>query len=565
MIHIVDALADPEYSYGVGEKGVEAFRTLLGVPILKGDELLGTMVIYHLEVRPFTDKQVALVKTFADQAAIAIENVRLFEAEQQRTRELTESLEQQTATAKVLEVISRSAFDLQAVFETVAESSVRLCGADRAFIMRYDGELLRVAATYNATPEFREWVMQHPIRPGRHSASARAALERRTIHIPDVLADPEYSYAVGSPGVEPFRTLLGVPILKGDNLLGVMIIYHLEVRPFTDKQIALVETFADQAAIAIENVRLLEAEQLRTRELTESLEQQTATSEVLQVISSSPGDLGPVFATMLEKAVRICDAKFGNIYRWDGDALYLVAKHNIPSAFAEARSPEYRPHPAGPIGRMLATNSVVHVADLAAEEAYIEQRDPVVVAGVQLGGVRTLIVVPMLKENELIGAFAMARQEVRPFTDKQIELVTNFAAQAVIAIENARLCDSGAGLRRDSRYAIKPRPLSDLLGAKLLAAPGADNNIRLASDHFFRRHYTILGRFARRPIGKDIEAAGGLNQLRYPSDAGNHRIVPFLEIDLFSTTDGWQRLDLAQGSCGRHSLGHPLHSSPQDH
>ena len=439
MIHIVDALADPEYSYGVGEKGVEAFRTLLGVPILKGDELLGTMVIYHLEVRPFTDKQVALVKTFADQAAIAIENVRLFEAEQQRTRELTESLEQQTATAKVLEVISRSAFDLQAVFETVAESSVRLCGADRAFIMRYDGELLRVAATYNATPEFREWVMQHPIRPGRHSASARAALERRTIHIPDVLADPEYSYAVGSPGVEPFRTLLGVPILKGDNLLGVMIIYHLEVRPFTDKQIALVETFADQAAIAIENVRLLEAEQLRTRELTESLEQQTATSEVLQVISSSPGDLGPVFATMLEKAIRICDAKFGNIYRWDGDALYLVAKHNIPSAFAEARSPEYRPHPAGPIGRMLATNSVVHVADLAAEEAYIEQRDPVVVAGVQLGGVRTLIVVPMLKENELIGAFAMARQDVRPFTDKQIELVTNFAAQAVIAIENARL------------------------------------------------------------------------------------------------------------------------------
>ena len=565
MIHIVDALADPEYSYGVGEKGVEAFRTLLGVPILKGDELLGTMVIYHLEVRPFTDKQVALVKTFADQAAIAIENVRLFEAEQQRTRELTELLEQQTATAKVLEVISRSAFDLQAVFETVAESSVRLCGADRAFIMRYDGELLRVAATYNATPEFREWVMQHPIRPGRHSASARAALERRTIHIPDVLADPEYSYAVGSPGVEPFRTLLGVPILKGDNLLGVMIIYHLEVRPFTDKQIALVETFADQAAIAIENVRLLEAEQLRTRELTELLEQQTATSEVLQVISSSPGDLGPVFATMLEKAVRICNAKFGNIYRWDGDALYLVAKHNIPSAFAEARSPEYRPHPAGPIGRMLATNSVVHVADLAAEEAYIEQRDPVVVAGVQLGGVRTLIVVPMLKENELIGAFAMARQEVRPFTDKQIELVTNFAAQAVIAIENARLCDSGAGLRRDSRYAIKPRPLSDLLGAKLLAAPGADNNIRLASDHFFRRHYTILGRFARRPIGKDIEAAGGLNQLRYPSDAGNHRIVPFLEIDLFSTTDGWQRLDLAQGSCGRHSLGHPLHSSPQDH
>ena len=442
-VHVADLAAEPAYAERepryVSAVEIGGVRTFLAVPMLKETELVGAFVLYRQEVRPFTDKQIALVTSFASQAVIAIENTRLLNELHQRTTDLTESLEQQTATAKVLEVISRSAFDLHAVFETVVESSARLCGADRAFIFRFDGELLRAAAAYNATPEFTDWVMQHPIRPGRHSASARAALERRMIHIVDALADPEYSYGVGEKGVEAFRTLLGVPILKGDELLGTMVIYHLEVRPFTDKQVALVKTFADQAAIAIENVRLLEAEQLRTRELTESLEQQTATSEVLQVISSSPGDLGPVFATMLEKAIRICDAKFGNIYRWDGDALYLVAKHNIPSAFAEARSREYRPHPAGPIGRMLATNSVVHVADLAAEEAYIEQRDPVVVAGVQLGGVRTLIVVPMLKENELIGAFAMARQEVRPFTDKQIELVTNFAAQAVIAIENARL------------------------------------------------------------------------------------------------------------------------------
>ena len=442
-VHVADLAAEPAYAERepryVSAVEIGGVRTFLAVPMLKETELVGAFVLYRQEVRPFTDKQIALVTSFASQAVIAIENTRLLNELHQRTTDLTESLEQQTATAKVLEVISRSAFDLHAVFETVVESSARLCGADRAFIFRFDGELLRAAAAYNATPEFTDWVMQHPIRPGRHSASARAALERRMIHIVDALADPEYSYGVGEKGVEAFRTLLGVPILKGDELLGTMVIYHLEVRPFTDKQVALVKTFADQAAIAIENVRLLEAEQLRTRELTESLEQQMATSEVLQVISSSPGDLGPVFATMLEKAIRICDAKFGNIYRWDGDALYLVAKHNIPSAFAEARSPEYRPHPAGPIGRMLATNSVVHVADLAAEEAYIEQRDPVVVAGVQLGGVRTLIVVPMLKENELIGAFAMARQEVRPFTDKQIELVTNFAAQAVIAIENARL------------------------------------------------------------------------------------------------------------------------------
>jgi class 3 adenylate cyclase len=174
-------------------------------------------------------------------------------------------LEQQTATADVLEVISRSAFDLQAVFETVAESSVRLCGADRAFIFRFDGEVLRMAVAYNSSAEFAEWVANHPIRPGRHSGSARAALERRTIHVPDVLADPEYTY--GAKDVEPIRTILGVPILRGDDLLGVMMIYRLEVRPFTDKQIALVETFADQAAIAIENVRLLDELRERTNQL----------------------------------------------------------------------------------------------------------------------------------------------------------------------------------------------------------------------------------------------------------------------------------------------------------
>jgi signal transduction histidine kinase len=264
IVHIVDAGADPEFTMKEWYEKVGS-RTMLGVPLLREGTPIGVMVLMRRVVRPFTNSQIALVSTFADQAVIAIENVRLFEAEQQRTRELSESLEQQTATADVLEVISRSAFDLHPVFKTVAESSVRLCGADRAFIFRFDGELLRMVAAYNATEEFTEFVRQNPIRPGRHSGSARAALERRTIHIPDVRDDPEYTY--GAKDVEAIRTVLGVPILKGDELLGVMMIYHLEVKPFTDNQIALVETFADQAAIAIENVRLFDEIQDKSRQL----------------------------------------------------------------------------------------------------------------------------------------------------------------------------------------------------------------------------------------------------------------------------------------------------------
>jgi signal transduction histidine kinase len=225
--------------------------------------------IYRQEVRPFTDRQIVLIQNFASQAVIAIENARLLSELRQRTEDLSESLQQQTAASEVLQVISRSAFDLQPVFEAVAESSLRLCGADRAFIFRFDGELLRMVAAYNAPPEFKEWVAKHPIRPGRHSGSARAALERRTIHIPDVRADPEYTY--GAKDAEAIRTVLGVPILKGDDLLGVMMIYHLQgVRPFTDKQIALVETFADQAAIAIDNVRLFHEIQDKSRQLEEA-------------------------------------------------------------------------------------------------------------------------------------------------------------------------------------------------------------------------------------------------------------------------------------------------------
>jgi GAF domain-containing protein len=412
-------------------------RSLVTVPMLKDNELVGAIGIYRQEVRPFTDKQIGLVQNFAAQAVIAIENTRLLNQLRQRTSDLTESLEQQTATSKVLEVISRSAFDLQAVFETVAESSIRLCGADRAFIWRFDGELLRMVAAFNTPQELRDFVFQNPIRPSRSSASGRAALERRTVHLHDILADPEITYA----GKEKLRTILAVPILKGDDLLGVLVIYHLEVRPFTDKQITLVETFADQAAIAIDNVRLFEAEQHRTRELTESLEQQTATSEVLRVISSSPGELKAVFQAMLENAVRICDATFGTLYLCEGSQIRGVAAHSKQSYanyFQHNPVFDLKDNPGIPLDRAANTKQVVHIPDLGTDQSYIE-KNPRIKQYVELGGARTTAVVPMLKEDELVGAIIIYRQEVRPFTDKQIDLVRNFAAQAVIAIENTRL------------------------------------------------------------------------------------------------------------------------------
>ena len=316
----------------------------------------------------------------------------------------------------------------------------RLCDADKGVITRPAGDAsYYVAATFRHTPEFIESQKGQLFAPGRKSVIGRVLLEGKSVQISDVLADPEYALRE-TARLGGFRTILGVPLLREGIPIGVLLLQRAAVRPFNEKQIKLVETFADQAVIAIENVRLFEAEQQRTQELTESLEQQTATSEVLQVISSSPGDLQPVFAAMLEKAVRVCDATFGDVYRPHGDAIQLVAMQNTPPAFAEAlkHTPHFRPSSSVGV-RMVATKTAVQVTDLAADPDYVERRSPFIVAAVELGGVRTVLAVPMLKENELIGAFMLCRQEVRPFTDKQIELVQNFAAQAVIAIENARL------------------------------------------------------------------------------------------------------------------------------
>ncbi len=435
IVHIPDYLADAAYregdSFVVAAAERLGLRTSLHVPMIKDQEVVGVITIWRKHARAFTQKQIDLIANFAAQAVIAIENARLLS-------ELRKSLEQQTATSEVLGVISRSKFELQPILQSVVSTAMRLCRAEQAVIYRPQNGTYRFAAGHSTVPEYLEIEKQTAIVPGDGSIVGRAALTRQTARIDDAWADPLYGHKEDAR-VGGVRSMIGVPLLREGEPIGVIGLARNRVEPFSDREIDLVATFADQAVIAIENVRLFEAEQERSRELSESLEQQTATSEVLQVISSSPGDLEPVFASMLENAIRICDAKFGNIYRWDGDALNIVASLNTPAAFAEARrkSP-FRPRPKNFVGQMMASKSVIHVPDVPASEAYAE-REPVTVAGVEIAGIRTFLAVPMLKENELVGAFALARQEVRPFTEKQIALVMSFAAQAVIAIENARL------------------------------------------------------------------------------------------------------------------------------
>jgi signal transduction histidine kinase len=353
------------------------------------------------------------------------------------TSQLHEVAEQQQATSDILRLISSSSGDLQPVFSNILASAIRLCDAQNGVINRWDGHALQLIAALNMPQAFVELRKQSQYNRRQHAASGRMLATKKPVHIADLAGDR--AYLEGNPptvaAVElgGVRTMLAVPMLKKNELVGSFSIGRTEVRPFTDKQIEIVQNFAAQAVVAVENARLL-------HELRETLQQQTATSKVLQVIASSPGDLQPVFETVLANASRLCDAEFGNIYRWDGEALHLVAWHNTPPAFAAYRkNGPFQPSATSLIGRMVKTRTVTHVADARDNPDYVERRDPSLVAAIELGGVRTYLAVPMLQEGDLIGAITVFRQEVRPFNAKQIALMTNFANQVAIAIENMRL------------------------------------------------------------------------------------------------------------------------------
>jgi GAF domain-containing protein len=441
IVHIPDVLTDPDFNRPEAQT-LMGFRAALGVPLVRKGQTFGVINLFRFAVGPFSQRQIEFVQTFADQAVIAIENVRLFNAVQQRTSELAESLQQQTAVGDVLKTISRSTFDLQPVLDTLVQTAAHLCDAEMAFLMRREGEEYRAGAAIGYAQTYVEFLMNHPITADPGTITGRAVLEKRPVQILDVATDPDYKLTE-STTLAGQHTALGVPLLRESEPVGIIVLARQRVEAFTQKQIDLVTTFADQAVIAIENVRLF-------NETKEALERQTATADVLKVISRSAFDLQVVLDTLTESAARLCNADLAAITRQHADGGYHHAtRYNYSAEFTKvADSVRLYPGRGSLVGRVLLSGKAEHITDVLAdpEYAYPEQQ--------KAGGFRTLLGVPLLRSGQPIGVLFLGRTTVAPFTDKQIELVSSFADQAVIAIENVRLFDEVQARTRDLMEAL---------------------------------------------------------------------------------------------------------------
>jgi two-component system, NtrC family, sensor kinase len=448
VVHIVDAWNDPEYAEK-DEARLGNVRAMLGVPLLRNGEPVGAFALGRAEPIPFTHRQIDLVRTFADQAVIAIENARLFDEVQARTRDLEESLQQQTATADVLKVISRSAFDLPAVLRTLVESAAKLCDADKATITREINGVYYRAESYGFSEEFMGQIRNIPVAAERGSITGLTMLEGKAIQVEDVEANPEYwPKNFAKPG--ELRTGLGIPMMRDGAPIGVLALMRTEVRPFNAKQIELVQTFADQAVIAIENARLFDEVQARTRDLEESLRQQTATADVLKVISRSAFDLDAVFDALLTSAVSLVGSRGGTICVREGDRFrYRAVAEGRDSAMWRYLS-EHPPTPgrASVAGRVLLSGRPEIITDSLLDSDLI-------VPVHALAGSRSVAGVPLLRDDKVEGALMVGRAEAGPFDSRQIELLQTFADQAVIAIENVRLFDEVQARTRDLAEALQ--------------------------------------------------------------------------------------------------------------
>ena len=462
-VQITDVVADPEYTLHETTT-LAGQRTTLGVPLLRENEPIGVIVLARQRVEPFTEKQIDLVATFADQAVIAIENVRLFNEVQQRTEDLSESLRQQTATADVLKVISRSAFDLQTVLDALLSSACRLCEADIGTIRYRDDGDLRLAATFGCKPEWVEQFAKHSTKPDRGSVFGRTIVDRHTVHIPDVLADPDFKRPEAQK-LMGFRAALGVPLTREGQTFGVINLFRFTVGSFEKRQIELVQTFADQAVIAIENVRLFDEVQARTRELTEALTYQTGSANILKVIASSPTEINPVFQAIVESACELCDAYDAVLRLKNGSNLSFSAHHGPISTFMNER-PINRGWTAG---RAVVDQKPIQINDLLSSEGdeFSEARE----LALQQGH-RTVLSVPLLREGESLGAITLRRQEVNPFSDKQIGLLQTFADQAVIAIQNVKLFEEVQRRTRELTEALEQQTATSEVLETISASTG---------------------------------------------------------------------------------------------